>query len=228
MASWSPLSARHHEDDDGMKPPSTSARSPATVFAVDDLNSVFRVPDAAVERGSLRAPERHAKGACGRRRALAPRPAPSFATDGELSTFSEDTEEDDAAGRPQASIFRPASGAKRHCEEPDAYDHNGRPRTPTKRRACGAPPLLRHANPVRSEDEDQRGFAFSSPFRPSASPFSALFTETATPLGGSIQRREGEPSPSTAPQHLSHPLANLELTQFLEVVLKDNCKTEVL
>jgi hypothetical protein len=105
----------------------------------------------------------------------------SFNTDGELSTFSEDTEEgsDESSGsddndeqqhrfyprrlRSSAlSIFRASSGTKRRCEfEQHGDDDNI---TNPAKRSCSAP-LLCHANPVCSDDgcdEEEEELSFSS------------------------------------------------------------------
>ena len=43
----------HEEDERNAKIASTSTRSPTTIFAIDDLSSVFRMPDDAIERESV-------------------------------------------------------------------------------------------------------------------------------------------------------------------------------
>ena len=76
----------------------SSTRSPTTVvFAVDELSNVFRVADddgGAIERqrSSHRQHEEEEEGIFTIRRSR-PLITPSFTTDGELSTFSEDTDE---------------------------------------------------------------------------------------------------------------------------------------
>jgi len=156
----------HEEDECDAKIASASTRSPTTVFAVDELSSVFRVPDDAIERGSVFDNQEREAGSNWRRRCLTPS---SFTTDGELSTFSEDTEEgneetsDDgndhqspftgySRRRSPLSIFRPVSGTKRRCEfQENEHHHHANTTHTNKRRACSAP-LLCHANPIVSGD----------------------------------------------------------------------------
>jgi len=77
----------------------------------------------------------------------------SFATDGELSTFSNDSDDSATDGvrryavhrRPSPqSIFRPVSAMKRHCDFSDDE---------RERKRCSSAPPLCHANPVWSTDD---------------------------------------------------------------------------
>ena len=174
---------------------SSSTRSPNTViFAVDELSSVFRVADdhksfmihhhpsssSSHQDEEPSMSNNHNSGATTmlrRARYLTPS---SFTTDGELSTFSEDTEEDASSDtsysgsddnndellqhqhrfrfyprrrRSAMSIFRSSTnGTKRRCDE---FEHQEDDdyidiSNPTKR-SCSAP-LLCHANPIGSDD----------------------------------------------------------------------------
>ena len=180
---------------------SPPTRSPTTVFAIDEVSSVFRVPDDAVERrgppvpGAARlnadrqAPSAGASvGLIRRARCL----TPSFGTDGELSTFSEESDETSSNGSDSdeehfrfparrsgnssslRSIFRPVSGIKRRsCEYDEDNDDEFADCTPAKR-SCSAP-TLRHANPIGSSDDDgcenDEQPLLLSPARSFASPF---------------------------------------------------------
>eukprot|EP00578_Thalassiosira_sp_NH16_P008336 CAMPEP_0181113556 /NCGR_PEP_ID=MMETSP1071-20121207/20411_1 /TAXON_ID=35127 /ORGANISM="Thalassiosira sp., Strain NH16" /LENGTH=303 /DNA_ID=CAMNT_0023197603 /DNA_START=200 /DNA_END=1111 /DNA_ORIENTATION=- len=178
----------HQELEFGTKASSSapSTRSPTTVFAVDELSGVFRVPDDAIERDAARqGKETRCGGATTiiggpRRRCLTP--AYSLTTDGELSTFSEDTEENDGSDdsdddhlvfrfpairsrrrsststtTPVTSIFRPVSGGtKRRCAFDDDDDEDLRGSSSPGRaakRSCSAPSLC-HANPIGSDGGD--------------------------------------------------------------------------
>ena len=119
----------HEEDERDVKIASTSTRSPTTVFAVDDLSSDFRMSDDAIEQRSVIEHQEKDASSNSRRRCFIPS---SFTTDGELSTFSEDTEEGDeeasddgndhhspSTGRRRISplsIFRPVRGIKCRCD----------------------------------------------------------------------------------------------------------------
>ncbi|KAL3759659.1 hypothetical protein ACHAWU_009806 [Discostella pseudostelligera] len=176
---------------------SSSTRSPNTViFAVDELSSVFRVADDHIEHDesflihhqdetSMNNDKNTGTTTTMLRRGRYLTPS-SFTTDGELSTFSEDTEEgsDESSGsddndeqhrfyprrRSSAmSIFRASSGTKRRCEF-EADDDI----TILTKRICSAP-LLCHANPIGSDDgcDDEEelslssasSYAFASPFK---------------------------------------------------------------
>ena len=153
----------------------------------------------------------------------------SFTTDGELSIFSEDTEEgveeasDDgndhqspSTGRRRISplsIFRPVSGTKRRC---DFQEHEHHANTPNKRRACSAP-LLCHANSIVSDDACDgipllsSSYSFASPFkrvcRSSSSSASSSFTSLfAEALPATIRSNQADTF-SITPQHLHHPLS---------------------
>lgn len=175
----------------------SSTRSPNTViFAVDELSSVFRVADDHIEHDdsflihhqdetSMNNKNTGSTTMLRRGRYLTPS---SFTTDGELSTFSEDTEEgsDESSGsddndeqhqhrfyprrRSSAmSIFRASSGTKRRCE----FEEDDEINILTKR-SCSAP-LICHANPIGSDDgcDDEEelslssasSYAFASPFK---------------------------------------------------------------
>ena len=215
---------------------SSSGQSPSSImFAVDRLSGVFRVPDDAIERASNQEEADHQEeqemvgnGSCGSkhcRRFL----SPSFtATDGELSTFSEDTEEgaDDegeSSGsdsisslrffparrrQPTAtlSIFRPSvSGIKRSSSDIEEEDEGEEERS--SKRCCSAPPPICHANPICSDSDQEEGGSTScdeeilrSPSSlPSVSSAQSLFAGNySSPFGQSISISPIEPS-STSP-----------------------------
>jgi hypothetical protein len=173
----------------------SSTRSPNTViFAVDELSSVFRVADdhnsftihhhpssSSHQDEEPSMSNNHNSGATTmlrRARYLTPS---SFTTDGELSTFSEDTEEDASSDtsysgsddnndellqhqhnrfrfyprrrRSAMSIFRsPTNGTKRRCDEFEHQeDDDDIDISNPTKRSCSAP-LLCHANPIGSDD----------------------------------------------------------------------------
>ena len=206
----------HQEDERDAKFASASTRSPTTVFAVEELSSVFRMPDDAIERISVI--DHQAS-----RRCLT---LPSFTTDGELSTFSEDKEGDEEASddendhpsrftlrsrrRAPLSIFRPVSGKRQYEHEQHVNT------TPTKRRACSAQ-LLCHANPIGSDDACDEipllssSFSFASPLKrvcrsscsSTSSSLTSLFAEA---LPATIRSNRADTF-SVTPQHLQHPLS---------------------
>lgn len=233
-----------HEDDKyDIKSSSNNSRSPATVFAVDDqqLISVFRVPDHSIERAGYLCGVIEKANSSGitsslshRRRCLTPS---SFTTDGELSTFSEDTEEgvadeDDARissdnndhyqfslrrRRSALSIFRPVSGSKRPSCDFDEDDGGiVSSTTPTKRR-CTTRPMLCHANPIGSSDDDSFGErAASSPSSSSTSPFRRIYRSSSITASSSYTplftetlpvRADRDPIPSSNKNFLDHPLS---------------------
>jgi len=144
----------------------SSSYSPTTVFAVDDLHSVFRAADG---RSIMEAPSIRE----GSVSALAKRrnsPNSSFMTDEEFSTFSED--DDDDCGimtqtsfriplpRTGLSIFRPISGNKRprrlliqssSTEDIEICQKN--PFSLNQDKTEPSPAVCR-ANPIRSDDND--------------------------------------------------------------------------
>lgn len=223
----------------------SSTISPTTVFAVDELSSVFRVPDDAVERSSAQTDRQNQVTGCGtlchgrRSRCL----TPSFTTDGEMSTFSEDTESGDdeeayhvyRRRQSSLSIFRPVGSPphdmvnkkRQACHDDDDGDANV---TPTKRRACCAHPLIRHANPVRGNSDDCDELSPSS-HPVCSSPFSTRLCRAESSVispGADSVALEASPSPYTSlfaeatlrnshasradtfsivPKHLRHPLS---------------------
>jgi len=205
----------HEEDELDAKIASASARSPTTVFAVNELSSVFRVPDDAIERVSDASSN-------SRRRFLTPS---SFTTDGELSTFSEDTEDGDEEAidgndhpSPFTLIFRPVSGTKRRCEfQENEHHHHANTTHTNKRRACSAP-LLCHANPIVSGDticdeipllSSSYSFDSPSPFKrvcrrsgssSTSSSFTSLFAEALLPATIGIGSNQADTF-SIMPQH---------------------------
>ena len=231
-----------HEDDDERDAKiiaSASTRSPTTVFAVDELSSVFRVPDDAIERVS--------DASSNSRRFLTPS---SFTTDGELSTFSEDTEEGDeeasddgndhqspSTGRRRISslsIFRPVSGTKRRC---DFQEHEHHANTPNKRRACSAP-VLCHANPIASDDISD-GIPLLSPSYSLASPFKRICRSSSSSASSSFTSLFHEALPATirsnqagtfsiTPQHLHHPLSfeALPILRATYIIKTDDIKED--
>jgi len=152
----------------------SSSRSPTTVFAVAELNNVFRVPDNVIEC-SVDSQEKENTGSTNGRlcQPFAPSLICSFATDSELSTFSEDTEEGDEAEtqdlssdihrsrfivqrrrRSSRSIFRPIlNGNKRRCDSTDEDHEEHDYSTPAKKRRISAPSIGR-ANPIGGSDDD--------------------------------------------------------------------------
>ena len=174
----------YHQDDGERGIKSASTRSPTTVFAIAELSNVFRVADDAIERVGHQEQESDSNS---HRRCPTPSIVSSFATDVELSTFSEDTEEGDEEGpecddidhnqsrftvrrrRLPMSIFRSVSGTKRRCNIlGEEHDVNT---TPTKRH-CSAPRLC-HANPIGSDDDvcDVNAIPLLSSSYPLSSPF---------------------------------------------------------
>lgn len=172
---------------------SNTSYSPTTVFAVDELHSVFRASD---DRDLLQAPSIPENvDAIAKKRTNS-----SFATDGEMSTFSEDDEEDTVASvgiplrRAALSIFRPISGTKRpHCllvhsssgDEMDIGHKN------IFKRSDSSTPLVCRANPIRGEDSDD---------------------ESSTSSNKRLRRTPSEefakPEPALlTPQYLQHPLS---------------------
>lgn len=170
--------------------------SPTTVFAVDELHSVFRASDG---RGLLQAPSipENVVGLSKKRTNS------SFATDGEMSTFSEDDEEDIISSatigiplrRAALSIFRPISGTKRpHCllvhstsdEEMDIGQKNI---FKSSDDTTDSTPLVCRANPIRSDDSDE---------------------ESSTSSNKRMRRTPSTVSEDPAvltPQYLQHPLS---------------------
>jgi len=175
--------------------------SPTTVFAVDELSSVFRASDG---NGLVQAPSvPENTGSFAKKRIN-----PSFGTtDGELSTFSEEDEDDIVSSatvgiplrRAALSIFRPISGTKRprcllvHSSSDDEIDigHKNTLSSSTN----SSTPLVCRANPIRSDDtDDESSNSSNKRMRPTDS---SAFSETDRPF--SLQ----EP----APQYLHHPLS---------------------
>mmetsp|Transcript_43435 Transcript_43435/g.78041 ORF Transcript_43435/g.78041 Transcript_43435/m.78041 type:complete len:262 (-) Transcript_43435:834-1619(-) len=237
----------HEEDECDAKIASASTRSPTTVFAVDELSSVFRVPDDAIERGSVFDNQEREAGSNWRRRCLTPS---SFTTDGELSTFSEDTEEgneetsDDgndhqspftgySRRRSPLSIFRPVSGTKRRYDFQEREHHANT--TPTKRRACSAQ-LLCHANPIGSDDVCDEipllssSYSFASPLKrvcrsSSSSTSSSLTSLFAEALPATIRSNQADAF-SVTPQLLQHPLSfeALPILRATNIIKTDDIK----
>mmetsp|Transcript_25878 Transcript_25878/g.54485 ORF Transcript_25878/g.54485 Transcript_25878/m.54485 type:complete len:244 (-) Transcript_25878:89-820(-) len=158
--------------------------SPSTVFAVNDLNGVFRVSG---ETQQLTKGQKEIKNK--------PFRTPSFMTDDELSTFSEDDDDDDDddmnknsstrlfSRRPQ-SIFR-SSGIKRSYE--CLSDAEG---------SCSSPGVSR-ANPISCSEDSSEGI-YSSPQR-----CISLSTSTKRPRHG----RASCPSPLFVTDSLSYRLS---------------------
>ena len=171
----------------------------------------------------------------------------SFTTDGELSIFSEDTEEgveeasDDgndhqspSTGRRRISplsIFRPVSGTKRRCDFQEREHHTNT--TPTKRRACSAP-LLCRANSVVSDDGCDEipflssAYSFASPVKrvchssssSTSSSFTSLFAEA---MPATIRSNQADTF-SITPQHLQHPLSRATSIINADDIKKDSNK----
>jgi len=131
----------------------SNARSPTSVFAVAALNNVFRAPDNTSEVGDQEKENRP----------LAPSLICSFATDAELSTFSDDTEDTEGDGDNNEVdhdiIFRPRFALQRRRKSSQSIfrsasddDHDDNSPTKKKRR-FSAPPLCR-ANDICSCDGD--------------------------------------------------------------------------
>lgn len=245
------------DECDVVKVASTSTtRSPNTViFAIDELSSVFRVADNhdGIEHDSFivhrteEAVMDNSNSMLRRARYLTPS---SFTTDGELSTFSEDTEEasdessgsDDVDEHPNRfyprrrratamSIFRASSGTKRRCEFEQHGDDDDIT-NPTKR-SCSAPSLC-HANPIGSDDgcddEEEELSLSSSSYCSFASPFKRIcrsgnFTaDTATaPSFTSLfsEPTSTLPAATTTLKHLQHPLS-LDTSAFAKLFPKKN------
>ncbi|KAL7501215.1 hypothetical protein ACHAWT_011147 [Skeletonema menzelii] len=155
-----------------------------TIFAADELDSVFRIgstnDSTQSQHGGLQARDSNSR----RRRFI----SPSFATDGELSTFSdEDNDASDdsqeninsaSAGihlsfrqssrrsifypsrrqqSPFSDIFRmPISGTKRHCEDMMTEDDDAKETTTT------TTPLLSRANCICSSNDSSDDYSTSS------------------------------------------------------------------
>ena len=168
------------------KSTSSATRSPTTIFAIDELTSVFRVADTT--DGSIDTEQRPVVAVVARQDSTIRR---SFTTDGELSTFSEDSEtiissttssssysEDDddeeevarfaiRRRRSPLSIFRQSiSGTKRRScefeqdEEDDDIDqlvHRASVSGTSNKR-----PMLCHASPISDSDDDEPGHEFNS------------------------------------------------------------------
>lgn len=169
--------------------------SPTTVFAVDELHSVFRASDG---RGLIQAPSipENVHGLAKKRTNS------SFATDGEMSTFSEDDDEDIVSSitvgiplrRAALSIFRPISGTKRphcllvHSSSDDEMDI-GQKNIFKSPADDSSTPLVSRANPIRSEESDDE----SSNKRLRRTPSSAFSEPDSHAL--------------LTPQYLQHPLS---------------------
>ena len=236
----------HQEDERDVKFTSASTRSPTTVFAVDDLTSVFRMPDDAIERGIAMDHQEQDAGSNSLHRCLT---LPSFTTDGELSTFSEDKEGDEEASddendhpsrftlrsrrRAPLSIFRPVSGKRQYEHE----QHVNTLDTPTKRRTCSAP-LLCRANSVGSDDGCDEipflssAYSFASPVKrvchssssSTSSSFTSLFAEA---MPATIRSNEADTF-SITPQHLQHPLLfeSLPISRATNIMKIDDTKED--
>mmetsp|Transcript_43432 Transcript_43432/g.78028 ORF Transcript_43432/g.78028 Transcript_43432/m.78028 type:complete len:181 (-) Transcript_43432:834-1376(-) len=173
----------------------------------------------------------------------------SFTTDGELSIFSEDTEEgveeasDDgndhqspSTGRRRISplsIFRPVSGTKRRYDFQEREHHANT--TPTKRRACSAQ-LLCHANPIGSDDVCDEipllssSYSFASPLKrvcrsSSSSTSSSLTSLFAEALPATIRSNQADAF-SVTPQLLQHPLSfeALPILRATNIIKTDDIK----
>mmetsp|Transcript_20683 Transcript_20683/g.43179 ORF Transcript_20683/g.43179 Transcript_20683/m.43179 type:complete len:278 (+) Transcript_20683:120-953(+) len=126
---------------------SSSTRSPTSVFAAAELNDVFRAPGNTSDVDDQ---EKNSGPAISHnRRPISPSLFCTLATDGELSTYSEDTEEDDDDGAD--GIFRPRFTLQRRRNSSQSIfrstsdDHDNSPTK--KKRRFNAPPLC-HANPI--------------------------------------------------------------------------------
>ena len=181
--------------------------SPTTVFEVNELHSVFRASD---NRGLVQAPSIPDSSAFTKKRTNS-----SFATtDGEMSTFSEDDDEDIISTalsvplrRAALSIFRPIIGTKRpHCllvHSPSNGELNIGPHNiifKNSGTASSSTPLVCRANPIRGEDSR------SSDDDSSTSSNKRLRRTESSAFSEPIQPPLGETVLST-PQYLQHPLS---------------------
>jgi hypothetical protein len=182
--------------------------SPTTVFAVDDLSSVFRAADG---RGLMQAPSittADSVSALTKRRS----PNSSFMTDGEFSTFSEDDDEDSAImtltsvgiplRRSAESIFRPISGTKRphrflmHSFSEDDMDIGQKDAFSLKEASTSSTPMVCRANPIRGDESEDESFTLSNK-RMRRSPSSAEVLNNAQVSTNVL----------APPQYLHHPLS---------------------
>lgn len=180
----------------------STSYSPTTVFAVDELHSVFRASDGIDLLQAPSIPENVDSIAKKRNNS-------SFATDGEMSTFSEDDDEDIISSvslgmplrRAALSIFRPISGTKRprclllHSDSDDEMDMGQK----NIFKASGdstSTPLVMRANPIRGDDSDDES-STSSNKRMRRTPSSSFFDSKLS---------SGESAFAT-PQYLQHPLS---------------------
>ena len=184
--------------------------SPTTVFEVNELHSVFRASD---NRGLVQAPSIPDSSALTKKRTNS-----SFATtDGEMSTFSEDDDEDIVSSvlgvplrRAALSIFRPIIGTKRpHCllvhsssdgeldigPQNIIFKNSGVTAT-----TSSSTPLVCRANPIRGDDshssDDDSSTSSNKRLRRTES--SAFLEPIQSPLGETVL---------STPQYLQHPLS---------------------
>ena len=163
-------SAKHEKGLNASKALSaSSASSPTAIFAIHDLNSVFRVADNDSALDAVGEQDRGERD----ERCL----SPSFMMDEEISTFSEDDEDEEVReihnslrNRTSLSIFRPVEGgelSRSFCDE-DFTDYDVTRGTKRKAFDClFQPPLsprthtsdnnvpendLHRANPIGSDD----------------------------------------------------------------------------
>lgn len=180
--------------------------SPTTVFAVDELHSVFRASDG---RSLMQAPSIPENvGAFVKKRTNS-----SFATDGEMSTFSEDDDEDIITSvnvgiplrRAALSIFRPISGSKRphcllvHSSSEDKMEIGQKNIFSEDRdENDGFAPLVRRANPIRSDESDDDSSTSSNKRMRRTASFD--FADNSQPS-------HFNESTLLTPQYLQHPLS---------------------
>ncbi|KAL3805686.1 hypothetical protein HJC23_005930 [Cyclotella cryptica] len=189
----------------------SSSYSPTTVFAVDDLHSVFRAADG---RGLMQAPSitEGSVSALAKRRNS---PNSSFMTDEEFSTFSEDDDEDSGIvtqssfgiplPRSGLSIFRPISGNKRphrlliHPSSDDDLDIVQKDVFSRSQDKTESSPVVCRANPIRSNDSDDDSSS-SSCKRIRRTPSSSFSDNILSSVLPSTEFR-------LTPQYLHHPLS---------------------
>lgn len=185
----------------------SSSYSPTTVFAVDDLHSVFRAADV---RSLMEAPSigEGSVSALAKRRNS---PNSSFMTDEEFSTFSEDDDEDCGImtqssfriplPRTGLSIFRPISGNKRprrlliHSSSYEDIENGQKNHFYLNQDKPESSPAVCRANPIGSDDNDDES-SLSSCKRIRRT--SSLAFSSSTLFGTEF---------ITTPQYLHHPLS---------------------
>eukprot|EP00585_Thalassiosira_rotula_P009377 CAMPEP_0196135864 /NCGR_PEP_ID=MMETSP0910-20130528/4364_1 /TAXON_ID=49265 /ORGANISM="Thalassiosira rotula, Strain GSO102" /LENGTH=254 /DNA_ID=CAMNT_0041396061 /DNA_START=38 /DNA_END=802 /DNA_ORIENTATION=+ len=205
----------------------SKTQSPTSVFAVAELNNVFRAPDNNISEVVGDQEKEN--------RPLAPSLICSFATDAELSTFSEDTQEEgDGDNEDNAIIFRPRFALQRRRNNfsrsifRSASDDNEN--SPTKKKQRFSAPPLCLANDIGSCGDDDtcdatcdlppillssQSYSFASSFKnvchdsscisqTNTSSFTSLFAASAaasgnTSLSASVEAAVGVVDRSTSP-----------------------------